>query len=147
MSALWKLRRLVVAYLTKVGRRWIRLLRVTYIRRSNPYVCSLILMSGMNGRINSEQEGATIMENGWIRCNSFPSPLSVVDATNDRTHSAHVVNGYRRRIFNTEDSSWLAQANDIFNRLEMTRGYGNFGIFPVSCSCHHIAYFPQFLCL
>jgi hypothetical protein len=74
------------------------------------------------------------MANGWIRCTSFPSRLSVVDTTNDRIRAAHVVNEYYRRIGNTEASAWLAQANDIFSRLEITRDFEDFGIF----SC-----FPQ----
>jgi hypothetical protein len=82
----------------------------------------------MNTRINSDQEGTTIMVNGWIRCTSFPSPFRVVDTANDRICSAAVVNEYRRLIYTTEMSSWLAQANDIFNPLELTRGYGKPGI-------------------
>jgi hypothetical protein len=86
----------------------------------------------MNGRTNSDQEGTKIMANGWIRCTSFPSPLSVVDTTNDRIRSAAVVNEYRRRIFNAKPSSWLAQANGIFNRFQITGGFEDFGIFSVS---------------
>jgi hypothetical protein len=58
----------------------------------------------------------------------------VVDTPNDRIRSAAVVNEYRRRIYNTEDSTWLAQANYIFNRLDITRGFEDFGISPVPCS-------------
>jgi hypothetical protein len=127
-----------------IGLRWTRLSRVTCIRRFHHHVGSLILMSGMNGRINSAQEGITIMANSWIRCTSFPSPLSVVDATHVRIHSAHVVNEYRRRIFNTEDSTWLTQASHIFNRLEIIMDFENFGIFPVSRSSNCNVHFPQF---
>jgi hypothetical protein len=97
----------------------------------------------MNTRINSDQEGTTIMADGWIRCTSFPSPLSVVDTTNDRICSAAVVNEYRRRIYNTEASTWLAQANHIFNCLEITTGFEDFGIYPVSPSSNSNAHFPQ----
>jgi hypothetical protein len=69
------------------------------------------------------------MANGWIRCTPFPCPLSVADTTHARIRSAAVVNEYRRRIINIEDATWLAQANDIFNHLEITRGFENFGIF------------------
>jgi hypothetical protein len=53
------------------------------------------------------------------------------------------VDEYRRQIYNPEDSSWLAQANDICNRLEITAGIENFGIFPVSCSSNCSVHFPQ----
>jgi hypothetical protein len=74
------------------------------------------------------------MANDWIRCTSFLSPLSVLNTTHARIHSAAVVSEYRRRIRHFETSTWLAQANDIFSRLEITRGFENFGIFPVSRS-------------
>jgi hypothetical protein len=54
----------------------------------------------------------------------------VVDATNDRIHSAAVVDEYRRQI-QTAASTWLAQANHIFNRFQITRGFEDFGIFSV----------------
>jgi hypothetical protein len=126
-----------------VGRRWTRLSRVTCFGRFHPHAGYLILTSIMNGRINSDQEGTKIMANGWIRCTSFPCPLSVVDTENDRIRSAAVVNEYRRQIYNPDDSSWLSQANDIFNRLEITRGFENFGIFSVSRGSNCSAHFPQ----
>jgi hypothetical protein len=84
------------------------------------------------------------MANGWIRCTSFPCPLSVVDTTNDRIRSAHVVNGYRRQIYNMNSLTWLAQGNDIFNRLGITGGFEDFGIFPVSRSSNCSNNFPQY---
>jgi hypothetical protein len=114
----------------RVGLQGIRLSRVTGLRMFPHNVCPLNLMST---RINCNQEGTTTMANGWIRCTSFPCPLSVVDTTNDRICSAAVVNEYYRRI-HTEASTWLAQANYIFNCLEIPRGFENFGIFPVSRS-------------
>jgi hypothetical protein len=84
------------------------------------------------------------MANGWIRCTSYPSPLSVVDTTNDRIHSAAVLNEYRRRINNTEPSTWLAQANDMFNRFQITRGFEDFGIFPVPFGRNCGDDFPQY---
>jgi Na+/H+ antiporter NhaD/arsenite permease-like protein len=83
------------------------------------------------------------MANGWIRCISSPSPLSVVDTTNDRIRSATVVNEYRRQIYNNEASTWLAQANYIFDHLEIPRGFENFGIFSVSRSSNCSEKFPQ----
>jgi hypothetical protein len=74
------------------------------------------------------------MPNGWIRCTSFPSLLSVIDTTHARIRSAAVVNEYRRRTYNMDSSTWLSQANNIFNHLEITRGLEDFGIFPVSRS-------------
>jgi hypothetical protein len=74
------------------------------------------------------------MANGWIRCICFSCPLSMVDITNDRIHSAAVVSGYRRRIYHFDNPAWLAQANHIFNRLGITGGFEDFGIFPVSRS-------------
>ncbi|KAJ7741284.1 hypothetical protein B0H16DRAFT_1565184 [Mycena metata] len=59
--------------------------------------------------INCNQEGTSIMENGWMRINS-----------------AAVVDQYSRRIYNTEASSWLAQANYVFNRLGITWGLEDF---------------------
>jgi hypothetical protein len=58
----------------------------------------------------------------------------MADTLNDRIRSPHVVNEYCRRISNTAASTWLAQANNIFNRLDITRGFDDFGIFPVSHS-------------
>jgi hypothetical protein len=68
------------------------------------------------------------MFDGWIRCAAFPGPLSPSDIKNGRINSADVINRYRRRIW-TEDTSWMAQANDIFNRLEITRDFEDYGIF------------------
>jgi hypothetical protein len=67
----------------------------------------------------------------------------VVDPTNDRICSAYVVDEYRREIYNPEDSSWLAQANDIFNYLKITMGFENFGIFPVPRSSNCSIDFSQ----
>jgi hypothetical protein len=58
----------------------------------------------------------------------------MADTTNDRIRSAHVVNKYYRQIGTTAASTWLAQANNIFNRLDTTRGFEDFGIFPLSHS-------------
>jgi hypothetical protein len=102
-------------------------------------------MTTINGRINCDQEGTSMMANGRIRCTSFPSPLSVVDTTNDRIHSADVIKDYCYPIYNPENSSWLAQANDIFNCLDITRGFEDFGIFPVSRSSNWNAHLPQLL--
>jgi hypothetical protein len=54
------------------------------------------------------------------------------------------VDEYCRKIYNPGNSSWLAQANDIFNRLEISRDFENFGIFPVSRHSNWGAHFPQF---
>jgi hypothetical protein len=83
------------------------------------------------------------MANGWIRYTSFPCPLSMVDITNDRIRSADVDNEYLRQIFTTECSSWLAQANGIFSHLKITRGFDDFGIFPVSRSSNCADNFPS----
>jgi hypothetical protein len=143
MKALWKLHPLIVPSMTTGGQRWTRLSRVNCIRRFHADAGSLILTGGINGRINCDQEGTTIMANGWIRSTPFPSSLSVVDTTHARICSATVVNEYRRRIYTNEVSAWLAQANDIFNRLKITRGFGNFGIFPVSRSSNCGDDFPS----
>ncbi|KAJ7835798.1 hypothetical protein B0H13DRAFT_1913424 [Mycena leptocephala] len=79
------------------------------------------------------------MENGWIRCTSFPCTLSLVDTTNDRVNSGIVVNTYRHRICITGASSWLAQANYIFDRLEITRGFDDFAL------VNNIDYYLQLL--
>jgi hypothetical protein len=97
----------------------------------------------MNGRINCDQEKTSMMANGWIRCTSFPCRLSVVDTTNDRINSANVMDKYLREIYNRGDSSWLAQANEIFNWLEISRDFENFGIFPVSRSSNCSVHLPQ----
>jgi hypothetical protein len=118
-------------------------LTITCIRRFHPHGGSLILTSAMNGRINCDQEKTSMMANGWIRCASFPSPLSVIDTPNDRIRSAAAANVYRRRVYNTGRSGWLAQANDIFNRFQITKGFENFGIFPVSRSSNCADNFPS----
>jgi hypothetical protein len=38
----------------------------------------------------------------------------------------------------------MAQANHIFNHLEITKGFEDFGIFLVSPSSNWNAHFPQF---
>lgn len=83
------------------------------------------------------------MPNGWIRCTSFPCSLSRIDTAMDRIYSADVMNAYHRRIYSTDTSSWLAQANAIFNRLKITWDLENFGIFPVSPGSSAIVHFFQ----
>jgi hypothetical protein len=67
----------------------------------------------------------------------------MVETTNDRIRSAAVVNEYRRQMYIAESSTWLAQANHIFKCLEITRGFEDFGIFPVSPSNNCGDDFPQ----
>jgi hypothetical protein len=40
------------------------------------------------------------------------------------------VDEYHRQMYTFDGSHWLAQANDIFNRLDITWGFDNFGIAP-----------------
>ncbi|KAJ7806613.1 hypothetical protein B0H14DRAFT_2875416, partial [Mycena olivaceomarginata] len=58
--------------------------------------------------IEDNKEGTSILENGWIRVNS-----------------ANVVVEYRRRIYSDNFCSrgWLAQANHIFNSLDITSNF------------------------
>jgi hypothetical protein len=83
------------------------------------------------------------MANGWIRCSSFNCHLRLIDTPSDRIRSAAVVNQYRRRIYNTEASTWLAQANAIFNRLKITRGFEDFGISAVPGGSNCVDNFPS----
>lgn len=130
MKALQKLHRPIVGYLILVGQRWTQLSRIICIRTFNPpNECLLTLTSTMNRRINSGQEGTSIMPNGWIRYASFPR-LVLINTTNDRINSADVVDEYRRRIYTMDGSHWLAQAHDIFNYLDITWGFEAFGIVP-----------------
>jgi hypothetical protein len=71
------------------------------------------------------------------------SSFSSINIGNDRLNSAEVVHEYGRRMYNMDASHWLAQANDIFNRLDMTWGFEDFGICPVSPSSTSIAHSPQ----
>ncbi|KAJ7835180.1 hypothetical protein B0H14DRAFT_2590446 [Mycena olivaceomarginata] len=59
--------------------------------------------------INCDQEGTSMLVNGWIRINS-----------------ADVVDEYRHRISTFDGSHGLAHANDIFNRLDITWGFEDF---------------------
>jgi hypothetical protein len=131
MRARLKLHHLILGFETTAGQRWAQLLRITWIRRLTLNVYPPILTRPANHRIKCNREGISIMENGWIRCTSFPCTLSLVDTTNDGVNSGIVVNMYRHRICITSASSWLAQANYIFDRLEITRGFDDFGISPV----------------
>jgi hypothetical protein len=61
------------------------------------------------------------------------------------------MNEYGRRIYNTEAASWLAQANYIFNHLDITRDFEDFGIFSVSptsnCSFRSVWVYAIHYCL
>ncbi|KAJ7872573.1 hypothetical protein B0H13DRAFT_1895305 [Mycena leptocephala] len=74
--------------------------------------------------VGSELEEATeeIRDCGW----STMGP--VVENYLNPVNSGNVVNTYRHRICITGASSWLAQANYIFDRLEITRGFDDFAL-------------------
>ncbi|KAJ7321933.1 hypothetical protein DFH08DRAFT_941821 [Mycena albidolilacea] len=67
-----------------------------------------------------KKEGIFILGNGWIRINPSIS-------------SASVANQYRIRVFFDDSSScgwgWLAQANHIFNTLNITANFQDYGEF------------------
>ncbi|KAJ7277331.1 hypothetical protein C8J57DRAFT_1223079 [Mycena rebaudengoi] len=66
--------------------------------------------------IKCDQEGISIMENGWIRFNSD-----------------EVADEYCRRVFTSNFSpSWLAQANHIFNRLGISSNFEDYVIVPAA---------------
>jgi hypothetical protein len=91
----------------------------------------LIMTSTMTGRLSRDQEGTSIMVNGWIWCASLPH-LDPVNTLNDSINSADVVHEYRRRIYNAYYSIWITQANHIFNRLGITQALEDYGTFALS---------------
>ncbi|KAJ6536362.1 hypothetical protein B0H19DRAFT_384317 [Mycena capillaripes] len=62
--------------------------------------------------INANDEGTSIMADGWIRVNS-----------------ANIVDEYMRRIYSNDVCrlAWLAQANQIFNTLDIRSNFDDYG--------------------
>jgi hypothetical protein len=56
----------------------------------------------------------------------------LVNSTSGRINSAEVVDEYRRRIYNSLESGWLTEANHIFNVLDVTQDFEDYGILPVA---------------
>ncbi|KAJ7037217.1 hypothetical protein C8F04DRAFT_1331610 [Mycena alexandri] len=71
------------------------------------------MIDQMWNRLNGDEEGTSILENGWIRVNS-----------------ANVVDGYRRRVYADALSCepWLVQANHIFNALGVRSNFHEYAL-------------------
>jgi hypothetical protein len=98
-------------------------------------VCSILLpwrIFTIPHRIEDNKEGTSILENGWIRYAFPPTYLFLIKITNNcSVNSANVVVEYRRRIYSDNFCSrgWLAQANHIFNSLDITSNFEKYGEF------------------
>ncbi|KAJ7679462.1 hypothetical protein DFH06DRAFT_1166668 [Mycena polygramma] len=81
--------------------------------------------------VNCNQEGISSLEHGLIRCALVLSCHPSNYQCNDSVNSADVAGMYRRRIWVDSGRSWLAQANHLFDRFEITCNFQHFFLIDV----------------